>query len=172
MNTENVKKQRGTITEAKKIQLKFWEKFSNYLQQKQSFIIPGKPAPQCYMNTKLANGFALSATASYKNSARNSFDSEELRASIIFPQGGEEYYPDFLAEKEKIEKEFGSSLVWYEPRANRRGRIFLRKDIDLRDESQWAEYHNWLMSNMEKLYQVFDKRIAALEAKKMAQYIS
>ena len=62
------------------------------------------------------------------------------------------------AQKAKIEDECGERLSWYPVEGEKRI-AFRRADVDVTDETDWPNQHEWLASKFEKLNEVFRPRI-------------
>lgn len=53
-------------------------------------------------------------------------------------------------------------LIWYNPAEARLCRIYLRKLVNLQDETDWPIQHQWLVEKLDTLHQVFAKRVKQL----------
>jgi hypothetical protein len=74
---------REDLTDAKKLQLEYWQAFRNFLQSQGSFLKPQKPLPHHWLVIALGrSGFILSAVASLYDSEAESFGGHELRAEV------------------------------------------------------------------------------------------
>lgn len=152
------------LTESKLLQLEFWTKFRSYTLERGSFIKTTKPLPQHWMNIALGkSGTKLSAIASLYDSEAESYESHEIRAEVVlYDDYSKVYFENLINEKEAIEHELGESLIWHNPDDKRLCRIYLRKSTKLNEKEQWQEQSFWLLSKLEKLHDVFSKRIKAL----------
>ena len=69
-------------------------------------------------------------------------------------------------QQEEIEREFAEPLEWNESYRHRGSGIFLRKtNIDLSDETDWPNQHEWFASKLELFDKVFGPRLKALKRK-------
>jgi hypothetical protein len=152
------------ITPAKLLQLRFWQQFAEFLEMNSSKIKPGDPSAKSHMLFSLGRSkFSLAASASFYNSETQSFDSNEIRVDVILRyESAKDYLKELLEEKEQIEEEFGVPLTWYSSETGWRCRIYTRKEVNLRNEGDWPNQHQWLKENLEKMDQVFRRRIQAL----------
>jgi hypothetical protein len=67
-------------------------------------------------------------------------------------------------EKEQIEKEFGEKLEWeFLPNRVASRIAIYRSDVYLEKEDQWKDYISWVIGKLEKLHDVFRKRLSNLE---------
>ena len=66
-------------------------------------------------------------------------------------------------EKEQIEKEFGEKLEWeFLPNRVASRIAIYRSDVYLEKEDQWEDYISWVIEKLEKLHDVFRKRLSDL----------
>jgi len=64
-------------------------------------------------------------------------------------------------QREEIEKEFGESLCWEETHGERRVSL-INVNTDPTDENDWSRQHEWIVTQLEKLIEVFHPRIQEL----------
>jgi hypothetical protein len=154
----------SNLTEAKKLQLKFWTFFREFVISRETPIRPTKPLPQHWMNIFIGKGgFQLSAIASVWDSEAGSFESGEIRAEFyIHHQDAKHYFELLHQQKEEVETQIGYQLVWHNPEETQSCRIFVRKPVNLRDEGDWQNQFHWLLGRLEDLYAVFGPRIKNL----------
>ncbi len=154
-----------TLTDTKTLQLAFWEGFSEYVANQGSFIRATKPLPQHWMNIALGkSGTKLSAIVTVYDSESNSYDAQEIRAEVVlYDQDSKNYFQGLYQQKEQIEQEVGAGLKWHNPENTRLCRIYLRKTVNLSDRAAWNEKHDWILTKLEKLHQVFSPRIKAMK---------
>lgn len=153
------------LTENQQLQVAYWTAFREYVSEQNSPIRPTKPLPQNWMSVAIGrSGFRLSAVASLYDSVNKNWDSHELRTEFIIDgNNAKAYYAMIEAEKDAIEEEFSDSLNWYNQDSVRMCSIFVRRGADLRNTQGWREQHQWLLSNLEKLYRIFQPRILYLQ---------
>lgn len=159
----------GELSEHKQTQLRFWIAFKGYLEQKKSVIRCQKPFPQNWMNHSIGrSGVHLTSVASGWNSETDTWE-PEIRAELVMDdRNAKAYFAMLSAQKEEIEREFGRQFVWYDPPGKKSARVYLRRDADFLNPDNWPEQHEWLRTNLEKMYQVFAARIKQLDATKFA----
>ena len=156
---------RGELTESKQVQLRFWTAFREFVAQRDTSVHTTKPLPQHWMSMGIGrSGFHLSAIASFWNSDKESYESNEIRTELVITdKNSKEYFALLEAKREQIESDLGYSLVWHSPDDTQVCRIYLRKSIpDLKDESAWAEHHEWLLRRLENFRRVFGPRVKKL----------
>lgn len=159
-----VARKQGELSGAKKLQLRFWTAFRDFVKEHSKTIKPTKPLPQHWMNIGIGrSGFNLVAIASTYNSETNSAKEQEIRAELlIHGADAKEQFAALRAQADEIEAEFGSPLIWYSPENARSCRIYVRKVVNLFDENDWPTQYAWLLANLEKLKAVFAPRIKQL----------
>jgi len=137
-------------------QLHFWTRLCEVIKEKKdSPLRVRKPRPQHWHN------FAIGA--SEVNLASTFNTKEEMITAEVYIINNKEIFKEFEKNKEIIEKEFGEELEWQllPDRAASRIKI-IKTNCDLENEDNWEEYVNWLIGKLEKLYYVFNKRLADL----------
>jgi len=145
------------LTEAKKLQLSFWQGFKSFLEENKGVIKPRKPQARGWMHFSVGkSGFNLCAIASFFDSVEESFDSHEVRAQFeIKAANSKEIFNRLLEQKETIEAQLGEKLTWFSPEGSRMCRIYLRKPTDLNQKDNWPSLYEWLEEKLEKLDRVF-----------------
>lgn len=147
----------GSLTETKTIQLDFWRAFKDYAGQNAQIIHPTRPYPQHWMYMSIGKtGYVLAAIAAFKDSLTKSFDAHEVRAELVISdEDAKERYQALFAKKAEIEKAIGETLTWHNPEGKQMCRIYLRREADLNDKSQWENYFQWLVEKLDKMHKVF-----------------
>ena len=87
-----------------------------------------------------------------------------IRLCIEWQSDMKYFYP-LKEQRKEIEREFAEPLEWHESLVYEGSRIFLRKtNIDLTDETDWPNQHEWLAAKLELFDKVFGPRLKALNA--------
>lgn len=155
---------RADLTEAKELQLRFWTRFRQYVQNRDTTIRPTKPHPQHWMNMAIGrSGFGLAAIASHWDSETESYDTHELRAEFTINENAAGFFPALSIDKDEIEHELGYPVHWHNPEGTKSAKIYVRRPADLSDEEAWPEFHQWLLDKLEDLNRVFRNRVRTLE---------
>ncbi len=150
-------------SEAKKLQLRFWQAFRDYLEQR-SAIRCQKPAPKNWLNVSIGKrGTHLSCIASMYDSEANVFQPELRVEMYLKGDQAKDNYAILVKQKEAIEREIGESLIWYNPDNASCCRIYVRRSSDFTDEPNWPEQHAWLRKYLEIFHKVFSPRIRDLK---------
>ncbi|UUO09026.1 DUF4268 domain-containing protein [Blastopirellula sp. J2-11] len=153
----------GELTPAKDRRFRFWTKFLDYLQQRTCrFPVTHKPSTKTSLWFSLGrSGVRLVAIASL-GLANNE---DELRVEVSMgKETSQTFFDQFYAQREELETEMGEPLNWASDEEVKRKRIYLVKYVDLKDESQWSNYYQWLYQNLNALHQVFAPRVRQLIA--------
>ncbi len=153
---------RGELTENQETQLRFWAAFKEFVSRRETTIRTTKPHPQNWMNMSIGrSGFNISAVASFWNSDTESYETDEVRAEfVITHEDIKEYFKSLESQRDLIEKEIGYPLVWHSTEEARMCRIYVRKSIDdLKEDSAWNQYHEWLLKHLEDIRKVFGPRV-------------
>ncbi len=100
---------RSELSESKKLQLRFWSAFREYVLERETSIKPTKALPQNWMNIGIGrSGFNLSAVASMYDSQTNSYNRQEIRAELVITGSKSTiYYKALQAPVDEIEADFG-----------------------------------------------------------------
>lgn len=156
----------GELTESKRIQLKFWTAYREYMKTA-STIRCQKPAPQHWINHPLGrSGAHFSSVASLVDSVKKSFGGENRVELVLDGSESKEWFLNLENEKVKIEEELGNTLTWHNPVDARMSRIYIRQTADIRDETDWPRQFNWLRQNLEAFMKVFSQRVKSFGREK------
>lgn len=143
----------GEMSENKAIQLQFWTKFQDYMDEN-STIRCSKPSARHYMPHPIGkSGAHLSSVASTWNSESTSYD-PELRVELVL--NGKYAKQQFAAlekSKNEVEKAIGEQLKWYEGKS--KCRICARINANFLDSNLWSQQYEWLRSKLEVFNKVF-----------------
>jgi hypothetical protein len=153
------------LTDSKRLQLDFWTAFRDYADQHARRFKPTKPLPQHWMTIAIGrSGFHLSAIASTWSSRTESFKSGELRAELVIDhERAGEAYGQLEAMRGAIEDELGEQLTWYSGEGIKERKLRLARTADLGDRTSWMQYTEWLTTKLDRLHEVFQVRIKALD---------
>ena len=146
-------KERGELTEARKMQLDFWVMFKDTLLQSNKIGSLQTPRPQYWFDVALGkSGVWLSDT----------FNTSESKIGTRVYIGNKEvaeWLPYFESHKDRIEREIGEELEWNPNPENIDKVIVLTKAYDLNDRDKWADAIEWLVEYTIKFKDTFSKLI-------------
>jgi len=153
--------QNGSLTEAKQLQLEYWEAFREFALENGSAIKPTKPLPQNWMTFAVGrSGCHLAAVVS---TWAESYGSHEIRAEVVFDSDAAKIHFAFLeAQKAAIEKEMGEALIWHNSPERKGSKIYVRNPVNLDDRSTWPEQRDWLLKKLSAFHKVFSARVKQL----------
>lgn len=147
--------QPSKVSEAKLLQLEFWEKLREFAQKRNSKIRFGKPQPQHWFDISLGTSNAhITLTASNQLG---------LISSEIYIPNSKELFSNLLNVREDIQQELGFELEWAELPSRKASRIKALKQVDFSDTAQWENYFSWLLEKTEILQRVFPRYIKTLK---------
>lgn len=146
------------LTEVKALQLQFWTGLQSALSGYPAMRLQS-PRPQHWVGFGIGrSGIRLVAF----------INTREDRIGIEIYMSGDcakAYFHLLLRDREAIEEELRSSLEWLELPERTASRIVLYwTGVDPSDRSRWPEYHQWMISNLERFNTVFRERVRNLNA--------
>ncbi len=159
--TKNVREsnqQHGELTEIKRQQLAYWSAFKEFMDARKSSVRCQNGSPQHWVNMSIGkSGFWLTARVnSLKSIISADFRFKTPSSKALFHQ--------FYSDKEAIEKEFGGELEWFELPEGKESYVTVTKSkADFRNESDWDSQFTWLAERLEKLDNVFRKRVKKVD---------
>ncbi|RKU23316.1 DUF4268 domain-containing protein [Candidatus Poribacteria bacterium] len=155
------KAQRAASKVTLEIQLqleKFWTQWSDYMTQIGNPLKYPQAGPWSYLNfepERYGREFYIDAYRIHEK--------KEFGFGLYI---GKASFHLLKEQQEEIEREFGEPLEWDEDSQRRSPAIFLRKtNIDLTDETDWPNQHEWLASKLKLFDKVFGPRLKALKRK-------
>lgn len=139
------------ITETKIKQKEFWDKFREYAENKGAKISMRKTNPRHWYNLSIGSSDA------YLSLTLNSFDNV-IRTELYIPKNKDKYY-QLEKNRDKIEKEIGTKLIWMDLDGKLASRIKIEKDGNIDEEDRWEEFFDWLLEWSEKFQKTFIKQL-------------
>jgi hypothetical protein len=145
---------KGSISDTKLIQQRFWSEFKKCVSQKMPpspLNIGRTPRPQHWFDMTIGTSKAhLTATINTKD--------DKIGVELYIKSDGV-LYNNLVAQKEMIENETGFSLTWMDLPESTAFRIAVFYSADPLIESRWLEYFQWIQEKAEKLFKVFKARV-------------
>jgi len=135
--TKSVKQsvQTSALTETKLLQLKFWDGFKQYAEDKGFNLRLRKTYPQHWYD------LSFGRTDCHISLTINS-QKKELACEIYIPNS-KETFKQFFDKKEQIDNQI-SGLEWMELPTKKASRIKKKTKGDFKKEEKWGEYFDWL----------------------------
>lgn len=141
----------GELTDTKLLQLDFWSKFKEFVQEKNGKIKLRKAYPQHWYD--ISFGFSNAHICLTVNS-----QSEQMACEIYIPDS-KKLFSCLYKKKDSIESELSEQLVWEELPEKKASRIKLISQGSISNQEQWSNYHSWLLEKVIKFQQVFGSSI-------------
>ena len=149
------------LSSVKKLQLEYWTAFREYLQQSESRLQTGKPAPQHWANISIGrSGARLSAIAGTWDEDHKTYVSGLNRVDLALDgDDSKELFEHLHADREKIEAQLGEPLTWRNPEGARMCRIYTRQLVDLKNRDDWQNQFGWLEKHLRRFDETFRDRV-------------
>ena len=141
----------GELSDTKLLQLEFWSKFKEYVQDNNGKIKLRKPYPQHWYDVSFGSSKAHIAIG--VNS-----QSEQMSCEIYIPDS-KQLFADLFINKDKIENELSEQLDWEELPNKKASRIILRTNGDFFNQENWGNYHTWMLEKVIDFQKVFGKYV-------------
>lgn len=145
------------LTETKSLNLEYWTAMKSYFESKGTFLKNQKPSPQHWSNFALGRSyFWISAIMSVRdNLTRVELSINAENAKELFRKLKEKY------EQESYEK-VDPGLIWDEMPEKKVSMIYIKKEANVTQKSDWKNQHQWYMETLEKFDRFFRPRIKQL----------
>lgn len=143
------------LTDTKKLQLEFWDKFIEYAKAHYSTLRLAKTYPQHWYNIAIGSSKAyISFTVDTR---------ESLVSCEIYIPNFKELFIELELRKKDIEEKLGASLQWMKLEEKKASRIKLSSHIDMTQKETWEDAFGWLQSWGEKFQKVFGEYIKLVD---------
>lgn len=139
------------LSNTKLLQLEFWTKFKEFVQDNNGNIKLRKAYAQHWYD--ISFGFANAHITLTVNS-----QSEQMACEIYIPDS-KQLFSALNEQKDTIESDLSEQLVWEELPEKKASRIKLITKGDLFNQGNWEQYHSWMLENVTKFQKVFGKFI-------------
>ena len=133
---------------------RYWTKFNDYLRSSDSLLETYRPSGKNWIKVRhpvpfKRPGAHLAATAASRP--------HTIAAHVVLEDGDSLNLLDqMLAQKQDIERDVGSVLIWERKEQNAKSRrIYVETAASFEDEADWQRQFEWLRSRLERLYLVF-----------------
>lgn len=146
-------KESGELSNAKKIQLQFWDYFREALIKTGKIRSLQTPRPQYWFDIALGKSNVHLS---------NIFTTNQKRIGVrvyIHNKEAEIWLPYFLQNKKRVEEEIGEKLEW-NPNPNNKDKIIaLNRNFDFENKDSWDEAINWSVNYTLAFKKVFGELI-------------
>lgn len=143
-----------TVTETKLLQQEYWIKLKEYLENSKSILKPQKPGSQHWTNFAIGRSYFHLAAL---------LNSREKRIAVILCLSGPNSKQHFNILKDKYfelsKKELGSNIEWRELPDRQESHVYMSKNSDPLNKSDWMEQIKWMKENLERFYSFFSPKV-------------
>lgn len=139
------------LSDTKLLQLEFWSKFKEYVQDKNAQIKLRKAYPQHWYD--ISFGFSNAHIALTINS-----QSAQMACEVYIPDS-KQLFASLYTLKEEIENDLSETLEWEELPEKKASRIKLVTKGNLNDQDGWEAHHSWMVNKVTNFQRVFGKYI-------------
>lgn len=150
---------KSELSDTKKLQLEYWSKFRELMEESGSFVRCQKPGPQHWTNFSVGRSyFNLTARVTTRNN--------EIGVYLCIYGPDKQAHFNLLKEnyKEQIESQIEMKLDWRALPDAKESHIETYYKADPADESKWPEQHEWIKNTVEKFHRVLSPIIKQLDA--------
>ena len=151
-----------TLSPTRQAQLDFWAGFHCFATANAERIKPTAPQPETWMDMAIGRSdFRLAAFAPTRN--WDNAPEPEIRASLwVDGPNAERDFALLATDRCTIHKELGEDLGWIQkPGVNLRT-LHLRRAVDWRNPELREECYRWLVKKLDRLHELFHRRIQQL----------
>lgn len=139
------------LSDTKLLQLEFWTKFREYVQENNGKVKLRKAYPQHWYDISFGSSSAhICLTVNSQN--------EQMACEIYIPDS-KQIFSSLFEKKDDIERKLSEHLVWEELPEKKASRIKLITKGNLSNQTDWEQYHSWLLEKVTKFQEVFGKFI-------------
>jgi hypothetical protein len=141
------------------LQMEYWQELRKHLEDSGSFIRPGTPRSQNWMNFDVGH-WRLRMTAF------NNMREGGIGVQLVIREGDAEVsYNTLYQQRGEIGAEIGDALEWRELPEHKQGQVMLRRyNADPTNRAQWPEHHSWFKEKLEAFDRAFRPRITTFGA--------
>ncbi len=141
------------------LQMEYWQALRKHLEDSGSFIRPGTPRSQNWMNFDVGH-WRLRMTAF------NNMREGGIGVQLVIREGDAEVsYNTLYQQRGEIGAEIGDALEWRELPEHKQGQVMLRRyNADPTNRAQWSEHHAWFKEKLEAFDRAFRPRITTFGA--------
>jgi hypothetical protein len=154
--------QEANLTDLRHLQLEFWTAFKAWMEARSNIRLQ-KAAPQQWLSTRIGrSGFHVSAVISTWNSLTETGTLEMRVQLVLSSDRSKEQFSALAAHKEALQAQIKTELHWHDIEGNKQRRVYVRKDADFRDKSEWPAQFEWLGAHLETFSSAFGPLVRSL----------
>ena len=145
------------VGETKVLQLKFWTALNDAIKSKDDTPLKVQKASPKHWHT-----FSIGKSGVHMSMTFNS--KEDVLGIEVYVVKDQSIFESLEEDKNQIEKEIGQKLSWQPLPGRSASRIKLdRNNSVLDNESDWNNYIDWSIENLEKFYHTFKSRLKNID---------
>ncbi len=150
-------KRQGALTGAKTINLEYWTELKEYFEAKGTKIKSQKPSPQHWTN------FAI-GKSDYHMSAVHSVRDKFIRVEFLINGNDSKEKFDELKEKYELDSydKIDNQLIWDKLEGRKVSWVYIQKDVDVNNKSDWPNQFQWILTNLEKMDDFFRPKLKTI----------
>jgi hypothetical protein len=150
-------KRQGTLTGAKTINLEYWTELKEYFEAKGTKIKSQKPSPQHWTN------FAI-GKSDYHMAAVHSVRDKFIRVEFLINGNDSKEKFDELKEKYELDSydKIDKQLIWDKLEERKVSWVYIQKDVDVNNKSDWPNQFQWILTNLEKMDDFFRPKLKTI----------
>jgi len=147
------------LSKTKKLQLDYWTAFHGILSEIAPCIRGTKSRPQYW------NNFSIGRSDIGLITFVKTRDRQIGVGLICRRENAKPHFGLLQEQKDEIEAEIGSPLMWRKLPKKKESQIVLpRENTDPADKTTWPEQHKWLAENLRAFHKIFRSRVKSLNA--------
>lgn len=139
------------LSDTKMLQLEFWTKFKEFVQERDGKIRLRKPYPQHWYD--ISFGSSTAHICLTVNSQSNNLSCE------IYISDSKPLFHYLFERKSEIEQGLSQQLVWEELPGKKASRIKAFFPGDFTKLQEWNNYHSWMLTKVVEFQEIFGKSI-------------
>ncbi|MFC1509564.1 DUF4268 domain-containing protein, partial [Candidatus Omnitrophota bacterium] len=145
------------LSDARKLQLEFWTAFRESLLKSKIVTNAQKPRPQYWFDVPLGK------TNINLSNIANTYENRIGVRVYIGNKIADWALPQLETQKEEIEAEIGTKLVWNPNPENRDKTIAVFRDLNLQHQEEWDTAIAWMVDMVKQFRKVFMPRVKILK---------
>lgn len=148
---------RGELSEAQQLQLEFWTQFQNLLLERRIVASAQTPRPQYWFDVPLGRSNI------HLSNILSTTDGKLGIRVYLNNRVADRALEQLMVERQALEAEIGSPLVWNPNPDNRDKIIALFRSIEPDNRAAWPEYLDWLANMTGRFRAAFSPRVRKLK---------
>lgn len=159
---------KAELSETRKLQLEYWTRFREFMEESESFVRCQKPAPQHW------TGFSIGRSC-FNLVARVNTRENEIGVYLCIYGPEKQTHFNLLNEnyRKQIESKIGMKLNWRElPDAKESQIAASSLKADPKDKNRWSEQHEWIKNTVETFHKVLSPIVKELDASDYQETVS